>query len=173
MADIREQDLALKTTIADTDWLRLVNQTGNHRMTVGQFKDLIGYTALQQKVTDLEALEAIESISNLNTSGTLKLTDGTMIAWGQQEISGSEWVARSSPTGGGFYSPLTIYNLPEGFINTPIMFGSPNEYQIAGRAATLSSINAISATQFRAVFYAPVSHTSALRVHWIAIGKWK
>ena len=54
MADIREQDLALKTTIADTDWIRLVTPTGNHRMTVGQFKDLIGYTALQQRTQYLE-----------------------------------------------------------------------------------------------------------------------
>lgn len=38
MADIREQDLPLKTTLADADWVRLVTPTGNHRMTVGQLK---------------------------------------------------------------------------------------------------------------------------------------
>lgn len=38
MADIREQNLPLKTTLANSDWVRLVTATGNHRMTVGQLK---------------------------------------------------------------------------------------------------------------------------------------
>lgn len=45
MADIKEQNLPLKTSLVSTDWIRILNTTGNFRMTVSNFQNTISLSS--------------------------------------------------------------------------------------------------------------------------------
>lgn len=70
MADIREQAMTVKTTLADTDKLRVVTATSNETITIKQLEDTRGITQaksdISQLQTDVGALQ----------SKTLALIDG-------------------------------------------------------------------------------------------------